>query len=658
MPSRTRIDPLARQLGLTIDDDRQWDFLLATDSVDVQAAPGSGKTSLVVLKLLALAGSWAEPSRGICVLSHTNTAKHEITDGLTRLPAGARLLEYPHFIGTIQEFTHTFLALPAIRSKGITVESIDDERCRAVMERALDRSPYWTLRSALEMSPNRRPKAVEATYRFDQKTSSLQIHEPPYRETSRSGAQLIKLKEEVSSRGIYRYDDMYAIAAEYLHLHPWAGAALRFRFPYVLIDEMQDTSIMQDELLLQVFSAEGNVIQRVGDVNQRIFDAKNRLSVGSSFPRQGKTINLATSRRFGHAIAEVASRFTVNEPQQTLGSSGAPTGTLAIITFDEASILNVTPRFEKLAAQIVPLDVLREHPPRVLGWRGNPGDGTATPRAITCYAPHYTPPPTPRGPGRLLAHVRTAHNRAITHPERLLGESAQELWEAIRHYSRTLHPNRSQEALTTGLPPLRNLDRTPRTAGHRTRLAILDMLTNPPSSAQEWSDQVATLLAALSTLTGLDHTTNSLHEEWLSFHDSIALQETVATPRLVPAVLSTTHSAKGETHSATLILECVNMHGQKHDLRALLPYLTGQRTEYTQQSTREAARLAFVAATRPRHLLALAVHQDPAQPYLARLAELGWKMHSANEQIPIPTPRSAAVAEPLFGTGDLFGSIL
>lgn len=184
------------------------------------------------------------------------------------------------------------------------------------------------------------------------------------------------------------------------------------------------------------------------------------------------------------------------------------------------------------------------------------------------------------------------------------------------------------------------------------------MLTNPPSSAQEWSDQVATLLAALSALTGLDHTTNNLHEEWLSFHDEIDLEKTVAMPGLVPAVLGTTASAKGETHSATLILECVNMHGQKHDLRALLPYLTGQRTEYTQQSTREAAQLAFVASTRPRHLLALAVHRDPAQPYLETLAEVGWQIHSATEQSPIPTPRSAAVVEPLFRADDLFGSSL
>lgn len=324
MPSRARIALLAQQLDLTIDDDRQWGFLLAPDSVDVQAAPGSGKTSLVVLKLLALAEAWSEPTRGICVLSHTNTAKHEITAGLTRLPAGARLLEHPHFIGTIQDFTHTFLALPSIRSKGITVESIDDERCRAVMERALGRGPYWTLRRALEISPNKRPRVVKAAYRFDQKTSSLLIDKPPYRETSRSGAELIKLKEEISSCGIYRYDDMYAIAAEYLHLYPWAGAALRSRFPYILIDEMQDTSATQDELLLQVFSADGNVIQRVGDVNQRIFVAKSNCLSVPRFPGKARrSISppvVASATPSQKSPADSPS----NEPQRILGSSGAP----------------------------------------------------------------------------------------------------------------------------------------------------------------------------------------------------------------------------------------------------------------------------------------------------------------------------------------------
>src|SRR5580700_4413455 len=64
---------------------------------DIQACPGSGKTTLVGLKLLLLLKQWHEPYCGICVLTHSNVAKNEIIARLRLHPAGDRLLSYPHF---------------------------------------------------------------------------------------------------------------------------------------------------------------------------------------------------------------------------------------------------------------------------------------------------------------------------------------------------------------------------------------------------------------------------------------------------------------------------------------------------------------------------------------------------------------------------------
>ena len=52
--------------------------LLATGSCDVNAAPGSGKTTVLAAKLLLLARKWPHDTRGICVLSHTNVAREEV----------------------------------------------------------------------------------------------------------------------------------------------------------------------------------------------------------------------------------------------------------------------------------------------------------------------------------------------------------------------------------------------------------------------------------------------------------------------------------------------------------------------------------------------------------------------------------------------------
>ena len=49
---------------------------------DVQACPGSGKTTMVAAKLLILANKWNRPYQGVCVLTHTNVAKNEIIERL------------------------------------------------------------------------------------------------------------------------------------------------------------------------------------------------------------------------------------------------------------------------------------------------------------------------------------------------------------------------------------------------------------------------------------------------------------------------------------------------------------------------------------------------------------------------------------------------
>ena len=70
---------------LSFDDAERQAALLENDSRDFNAVPGSGKTSLLAAKLLLLAKKWPHSHKGICILSHTNVAREEITRRLARL---------------------------------------------------------------------------------------------------------------------------------------------------------------------------------------------------------------------------------------------------------------------------------------------------------------------------------------------------------------------------------------------------------------------------------------------------------------------------------------------------------------------------------------------------------------------------------------------
>jgi len=133
MPDKIQINledikAVASQLKLRLDDVERVAVLKAIKSCDVQAGPGSGKTTILIAKLAILANKWPANDRGICVLSHTNVARREIEAHLQASPELRRLLHYPHFIGTIQTFVDQFLAIPFLRRERIEVTAIDNDR--------------------------------------------------------------------------------------------------------------------------------------------------------------------------------------------------------------------------------------------------------------------------------------------------------------------------------------------------------------------------------------------------------------------------------------------------------------------------------------------------------------------------------------------------
>ena len=93
---------LGRELGgCDFTHESQISFLGLRSSCDVQAVPGNGKTTLLAAKLALLSRTWRSRSHGVCVISHTNSARHEIERALLSHPTASAFLSYPHFIGTL-----------------------------------------------------------------------------------------------------------------------------------------------------------------------------------------------------------------------------------------------------------------------------------------------------------------------------------------------------------------------------------------------------------------------------------------------------------------------------------------------------------------------------------------------------------------------------
>ncbi len=73
-------------------------------------------------------------------------------------------------------------------------------------------------------------------------------------------------------RGAVDFDDLIRLALQALRADPDFLARLQLRWPYLLEDEAQDSSRLQEEILRMLAAAGGNWV-RVGDPNQAIFES-------------------------------------------------------------------------------------------------------------------------------------------------------------------------------------------------------------------------------------------------------------------------------------------------------------------------------------------------------------------------------------------------
>ncbi len=639
-------------LHVSFDEPRRQ-ILRSNDSLDVQACPGSGKTTLLVAKLAVLADKWPHARRGICVLSHTNVARQEIESKLAGTAVGHRLLTYPHFVGTIHGFVNEFLALPLLRSEGHHVRLIDNDACFGwVKQRVMS----WSNRKRLGNLPHK-----ERT--LDAGIWALVGAGEVIRPTTPAGINddqwdvLLRAKAEAVRKGLWYYADMFAWAERLLAKHSDVAEFARWRFPAVFLDETQDTSELQGILLNRIFPASAcDLRQRFGDSNQAIYDSGQLAATTDPFPA-GSYRSLPNSQRFGADIAAKVHSLAPDPPSPSLAGEGPRPNLLpgaldpaamphTIFLFAPNSTQQVLPAFGGLLLNVFPDEVLRCETflARAIGRVGrSEASDEKVPRHLGDYWEAYEPRAAkldPR-PQHLADYVHFAQRRrvatvdcaesvkmvvkgiceliGIVRPAAIPrgGQTARWLWEALR----------IDESSVVSLR----------------RLLWEWCIESTPVVERSWTDKVAELSRALNPIIGTEWNVDA--DAFCRWSMEYAVQtsgqeaEGCAAPnryrfrqdwRYVDIDVGTIHSAKGQTHTATLVVES---YFRKHDMQDLLQWICGENSGAGSgpgTERPERMRLVYTAVTRPSHLLCLAMRRDAIRQNGAevetrrRLEQLGW----------------------------------
>jgi len=283
-------------------DDERIEFLKDLNTLDLQAVPGSGKTTVLLAKLLILERYMPfKNGSGVLVISHTNAAIDEIK---SRIGAYCpKLFSYPNFVGTIQSFVNEFLAKPYFKqSFGNDITRICDQAYAQQIKNKLTFDLFRqrdTFRKIKYIFSCNESKIFN--YRFSPEPNStnlvstingsdLEINKPKpksksyqdYSDEEKSDIldYLFKLKRKVLEEGYLHFDDAYALAYKYLFAKPQVINIIQRRFSYVFVDEMQDMDKHQYQILEMLFFDDGrskSVYQRIGDKNQAIFNGEIKL---------------------------------------------------------------------------------------------------------------------------------------------------------------------------------------------------------------------------------------------------------------------------------------------------------------------------------------------------------------------------------------------
>ncbi len=646
------LDELGEELGgCDFTGANQRSFLSSTESCDVQAAPGNGKTTLLVAKLALLSRCWTSRTQGVCVVSHTNAAREEVEKKLFSHPLASAFLGYPHFIGTVTAFIDRFVALPYLRGLGWSVQRIDDDVFAAVAGSRWRSKPALITYSQMNNGRNRRA--------LDQFVSSLELagdfactaEAAPHRlqirhrqrqpgPQSQSGIALEELKAEIVNEGFYRFADMTALAHQAIEKCPALIERIRQRFPLVLLDEAQDTNGAQLALLDRLF-CDGVAYQRLGDQNQTLYEDEN-LTPNDYWQAADGVIPLNETRRFGAEIAAFSSRLTVRATQEIEGKPGIP-NRRSLILFDGESINAVLPTYAGEVHAHWGENLTQDHEIWAVASRHNPTrDRTGDwPKTLIDYCPDYRSGKGRQSrPDRLCASLRQASilNEAHSSPAEIVdlfvsGTVGLLRRQGIQDSSDKAVSKRNLwsylASIDTHLPlKLRRLMRDHVLVG------------NAAWDTASWD----IFCRDLKLILNIDQPLVPAATAFLEFveegavdHDAQARQRsrTVFVHDDIPIRLGSIHSVKGKTVDSILVVETEVWRGQALDLRAMdlatvLPHVFGLEDRHFGDNVAQlaAATNVFVAATRPRELLSCALRKEAANDELVALArDQGWHIH-------------------------------
>ncbi|MEQ1151686.1 UvrD-helicase domain-containing protein [Acinetobacter johnsonii] len=581
--------------------------------IDVQACPGGGKTTLIAAKLILLSKKWNSPYKGICIISHTNVAKDEIIARLEKHEHGRKILSYPHFIGTIQEFINRYLAIPYCRQNNIHVNQVDDEICTKVLSFHIKPGTKAYLK-------NKHASISDLQFKFVNGDLNLNIPGFTRESNSESYKNLVSAKDLLIQKGLFFYREMFEFASANIQENREIISSLKKRFPIVFIDEMQDTYQYQDEILNIIFGEDSN-IQRFGDPDQSIFESSNEL-LNTSYNGRNHH-NITDSNRFNQTIANLSSGLSYNRLSLTSAITSNFENTIFLI--DNENQHKVINAFATLCSN--QLTEFKKDPIKIVGAIGTKND---TNISLVNYFPEFKKSNSLSNyrPERIIYCFRRNNINQNWHSK----EIYKSVLEGICYYAKI----NSQKISIDNTELEFSVNNVKKYLKKESKLKnfnklFISILREEDLNQEFWDSSILQMFQIFN-LNGLSKIPEYLNYDGYTLsaqgNNEKCEQNKISieiNTKKIEMEVATIHSIKGETHAATLIVETT--FGRSYDISNVFTYLVHQQqATQPRPQTVKFMKQIYVAMTRPRHFVCLAVHKNKVNEHLSLAEQKGWKI--------------------------------
>lgn len=238
----------------------------------VTACPGSGKTTSIVNKLYTISKEIEKEHKhsGVLCLSFTNKAVDEIRTAYRKMHGED--IAYPHEVSTIDSFISQEIVLPFWYLY---------EKCKSapiiINDPSLLHNFFW-------YHYKKNGKMEEACVIRGYGKNAI-IHKPEeiniasntyYHKQTKLGDDLQLYGQKVVNyrirNGYLTSSDAIYMASEILDKNPIISELIVRRYPYIIVDEAQDTSEDQHKLIEKLCKAGLKNLELIGDINQSIYE--------------------------------------------------------------------------------------------------------------------------------------------------------------------------------------------------------------------------------------------------------------------------------------------------------------------------------------------------------------------------------------------------